>query len=119
MEITKLSLAQKDKYLEKIDNEIITRRNHILEKIKKIDKKKRVNHFLDEVNEDYEKYYQYIIFEKQQQYNSMMIIKNYLDDLIITEKLANNELKNIKYDQNHILYEMDKIKLELNKLIKK
>jgi hypothetical protein len=118
MEIQKLSLAQKDKYLEKIDNEINKRRNLILEKMKKIEKKKRVNHFLEEVKEDYHKYYQYIIQEKQQQYNSMMTIKNYLDDLIITEKLANNELKNIKYDQNHILHEMDKIQLELNKLIK-
>ena len=47
----------------------------------------------------------------------MMIIKNYLDDLIKTEKIANNELTNIKNDQHHILNEMDKIKNELNKLI--
>ena len=117
MEIDKLSLAQRDKLLDTIENQIKIRRKLILEKSKKIEKKRRVNHFLEDVKGDYEKYYQYIIQEKQQQYNSMMIIKNYLDDLIKTEKIANNELKNVKYDQNNILNEMDKIKTELNRLI--
>ena len=48
----------------------------------------------------------------------MMLLKNYLDDLIKAEKIANNELIQMKRDQNHILHEMDKIKIELNKLIK-
>jgi hypothetical protein len=117
MELKKLTLVEKDKLIQKIDNEIMKRRDLILEKIKKINKKKKVNHFLEDVNKDYNKYHDYIIQEKQQQYNSMMIIKNYLDDLIKTEKIANNELTNIKNDQHHILNEMDKIKNELNKLI--
>jgi hypothetical protein len=113
-----LSLAQRDKLLQKIDNEINVRRNLILEKTNKIEKKKKVNNFLVGVKDDYSKYYNYILEEKKQQYNSMMIIKNYLDDLIKTEKMANNQLKNVKNDQNHILHEMDKIKIELDKLIK-
>ena len=113
-----LSLAQRDKLLQKIDNEINARRKLILEKTTKIDKKKKVNHFLVGVKEDYDKYYNYILDEKKQQYNSMMIIKNNLDDLIKTEKMANNQLKNVKNDQNNILHEMDKIKIELDKLIK-
>jgi hypothetical protein len=117
MELSKLSLAEKDKLIQKIDNEIMKRRDLILEKIKKINKKKRVNHFLEDVKEDYQKYHNFIIQEKQQQYNSMMIIKKYLDDLIKTEKLANNELTNIRNDQHYILNEMDKVKQQLNKLI--
>jgi len=113
-----LTLAQRDKLLQKIDNEINARRNLIIEKTKKIDKKKKVNHFLEEVKDDYKNYYNYILEEKKQQYNSMMIIKNYLDDLIKTEKMANDQLTNVKNDQSYILHEMDKIKLELDKLIK-
>jgi hypothetical protein len=119
MDLGKLSLAEKDILILKIDNEINNRRKLILEKTKKITNKKKVNHFLEGVKEDYEKYYNYIVQEKQQQYNSMLIIKNYLDDLIKTEKMANSQLKNIKYDQNHILHEMDKIKTEMDKLILK
>jgi hypothetical protein len=117
MKMDKLSLAERDKLLNMIEDQIEMRRKLILDKSRKIEKKKRVNHFLEDVKSDYEKYYHYIVQEKQQQYNSMMIIKNYLDDLIKTEKLANNELNNIKYDQSNILIEMDKIKTELNKLI--
>ena len=117
MEITKLSLAQKDKYLEKIDNEINTRRNLILEKMKKIEKKKRVNHFLEEVKEDYHKYYQYIIQEKQQQYDSLLLLKEYMNDLIKTENLVDEQLRTARYDQKDIIGEIDKVKAELDEFI--
>jgi len=117
MDITKLSLAQRDKILKKIEDEILFRKTLILEKNRKIDKKKKVNHFLEDVKGDYEKYYNYILNEKKQQYNSMMLIKNYLDDLIKKEKNANLQLQNIRQDQHYILNEMDKIKIELDNLI--
>jgi hypothetical protein len=117
MEVS-LTLAQRDLMLQTIEDQINVRRELILEKNKKIYKKNRVNHFLEDVKEDYNNYYQYIIKEKEQQYNSMMLIKNYLDELIKAEKIANNELNQMRRDQNHILHEMDKIKIELNKLIK-
>ena len=119
MDLTKLSLAQRDKLLQKIDEEIKARRELILNKTKKIDKKKKVNHFLEEVKEDYENYYNYILEEKKQQYHSMLILKNYLDDLLKTEIKANFQLKNIKHDQNYILNELDKIKVELDNLVSK
>jgi len=113
-----MSLANRDKLLELIENEINLRRTLILNKSKKIDKKIKVNNFLEDVKQDYINYYKYIVEEKKQQYNSMLVIKKYLDDLINSEKLANNQLYNAKLEQNKILDEMDKIKTELNKLIK-
>ena len=108
----KMSLANRDKLLELIEDEINLRKTLILNKSKKIDKKIKVNNFLEDVKQDYINYYKYIVEEKKQQYNSMLVIKKYLDDLISSEKLANEQLYNVKLEQNKILHEMDKIKIE-------
>jgi hypothetical protein len=113
-----ISLSERDLYLYDIEDQIKARRELILNKKQMLDKKQKVNHFLAGVKNDYQKYYQYIVNEKQQQYNSMKVLQNYLDDLIKTDKFTNNEIHNVKHDQTELLTEMDKIKSELEKLIR-
>jgi SMC interacting uncharacterized protein involved in chromosome segregation len=48
----------------------------------------------------------------------MKLLQSYLEDLIQTQKMTNMDFKNAKYEQKQILNEMDKIKMELDKLIK-
>ena len=113
----KMSLFERDKYLYDIEDEIKARRELILKKGKTLEQKQKINHFLQEVKQDYQKYYQYIVNEKHQQYNSMKVLQSYLDDLIKTDKFTSNEIDNMKNDQNELLLEMDKIKNELDKII--
>ena len=112
-----ISLSERDLLLYDIEEQIVARRQLILDKSKKIKKNETINIFLRDVANDYKKYSDYIINEKQQQYNSMKILQSYLDDLIKTDKLAEFELKNARRDQRELLDEMDKIKMELDKLI--
>ena len=113
----KMSLSERDKYLYDIEDEIKARRELILKKGKTLEKKQKINHFLQDVKNDYRKYYRYIVNEKQQQYNSMKVLQSYLDDLTKTDKFTSDEIDNVKQDQNELLLEMDKIKNELNKII--
>ena len=113
-----IRLADRDNYLNEIEKEIIAKRQFILEKKKQIDKKKKENHFLNEVRNDYETFYQILVHEKKQQYQSLEILNAYLHDLSKTNQLANHELKNIKQEQQEIIEEMNKIKEELNKILK-
>jgi len=112
-----ITLSDRDLFLYDIEEQIVVRRQLIIEKNKEIKKKEKVNHFLQDVANNYKKYYDYIIEERQQQYNSMKTLQSYLDDLMKTDKLANYELKQAKQDQKELLKEMDKIKLELDRLI--
>ena len=112
-----LSLSERDLYLVQIEEQIKERRNLILQKTKAIEKKQKVNHFLEGVANDYKKYYEYIVNEKQKQYEYMQLLQTYLDDLMKTEKLAHHELKHAKRDQREILREMDTIKSELDKFV--
>lgn len=119
MDLVPMDLSKRDLYLNQIENEINARREFILKKGQALDKNRKANEFLEGVKNDYRKYYDYIIREKQQQYESMKILQQYLDDLTKTEKLADHEMNNLKYDQAELLLEMDKIKTELDKITRK
>ena len=80
-------------------------------------KKQKLNQYLDGVNRDYTKYYDHIIGEKQQHHKALMLLKEYMDDLMKTENLVDDQLRIVKHDQKEIIGEIDKVKVELDELI--
>lgn len=112
-----LLLSQRDLYLLQIQDEIKNKRNMLVKKKKAFDKKQIANQFLEGVKEDYSKYYNYIVKEKQQQYDSLMLLKDYIGDLMNTENLLDNQLRTAKHDQKDIMLEIGKVKGELDELI--
>jgi hypothetical protein len=111
------NLAHRDLVLEQIEKQIKAKKQLLVNKSKDLKKKQDTNEFLDIVKNDYNKYYTYILKEKQQQYEAMNMLNNYLDDLIKSEKLVNNQLRTAKIEQGEILSEMNKIKTELDELV--
>jgi hypothetical protein len=113
-----LTLGERDLYLLQIETEINNKKRLLLKKKRDLDKKQKLNHFLNGVTKDYQKYYNYILNEKQQQYKMLMMLKEYLNDLILTENLVDEQRRTAKHDQKHIIREIDKVKGELDELIK-
>ena len=112
-----LPLAQRDLHLIQIEQEIKNKKNLLIKKKKDLDKRQNLNNYLDNVKDDYTKYYQYIIQEKQQQYDSLLLLKEYMNDLIKTENLVDEQLRTARYDQKDIIGEIDKVKTELDEFI--
>lgn len=112
-----LTLGKRDLYLLQIQNEIKYKRNLLIKKKKEFDKKQIVNQFLDGVRDDYSKYYNYIVKEKKQQHESLMLLNDYINDLIETEHLVDSQLRTAKHDQKDIMLEIGKVKAELDELI--
>ena len=112
-----LPLAQRDLHLIQIEQEIKNKKNLLIKKKKDLDKKQNLNNYLDNVKDDYTKYYQYIIQEKRQQYDSLILLKEYMNDLIKTENLVDEQLRTARYDQKDIIGEIDKVKAELDEFI--
>lgn len=112
-----LSLAERDLYLIQIEKEIKNKKILLVKKKKELEKKKTLNHYLSDVKEDYNKYYDYIVDEKQQQYNALLLLKEYMNDLVKTEQLVDEQIITAKYDQKDIIGEIDKVKDELDELI--
>jgi hypothetical protein len=112
-----MDLARKDKLLLNIEKTIRDKKNMLINKKKYLVKKTKLNDYLENVKEDYQKYYEYIVKEKQQQYDSLVLLKEYLEDLMQTEKVVNTQFKTAKHDQKDIIQEIDKIKKELDNLM--
>jgi hypothetical protein len=112
-----LPLAERDLHLLQIEQEIYNKKKLLVKKKKDLDKKHKLNHYLIGVKEDYSKYYDYIFNEKQQQHDALILLKEYINDLIKTEHLVDDQLRTVKYDQKDIINEIDKVKAELDELI--
>jgi hypothetical protein len=113
-----ITLAERDLYLLQIETEINNKKKLLLKKKKDLDEKQNLNQFLNGVTKDYLKYYNYILNEKQQQYKMLIMLKEYLNDLIQTEHLVDDQRRTAKHDQKNILREIGKVKGELDNLIK-
>lgn len=112
-----LPLAKRDLHLMQIEAEIKHKKRMLVKKKKEVDKKHKLNEYLTGVKDDYSKYYDYILNEKQQQFNALNLLKEYMGDLMKTEHLVNEQLRTAKYDQKDILHEIDKVKQELDEIV--
>jgi len=112
-----LTLAERDLHLLQIEAEIKNKKKLLVKKKKDLDKKIKLNEYLSGVKSDYSKYYDYILNEKQQQYNALNLLKEYISDLIKTEHMVDEQLRSAKYDQKEIIQEIDRVKGELDELV--
>lgn len=112
-----LPLAERDLHLLQIESEIRNKKKLLVKKKKDLDKKYKLNHYLSGVKDDYSKYYDYILNEKQKQSDALILLKEYINDLIKTEHLVDDQLRTAKHDQKDIINEIDKVKAELDELV--
>jgi hypothetical protein len=110
--------------LELTDNEFLqlqlvieTKRNMLLNKQKKIKQIAKQNEFLQQVKDDYSKYNNYIIVQKEDQMKALDLLNNYIKDLTKSGQLSEHNIKDAKHEQNKIKKELKTIKLGLDKLM--
>ena len=113
-----LPLAKRDMQLSHIEQQIRNKKRLLVKKKNDLEKKEKLNEYLSDVKKDYNNYYDYILQEKQQQRDALILLKEYINDLIKTENLVNDQLRIAKHDQINIIQEIDKVKIELDELIK-
>jgi len=119
MKIIKLTLAERDQCIKKIESQIEDKKNILIEKQKLINKNIKFNQLLEHIRKDYEKYYNYIIQQKREQIQAMNILNNYIRELSNSGSLSKNNLKDSKFEENKILNEIKHIEHSMNHLIKK
>jgi len=113
-----LTLAERDEYMIQLEKEIETKRNFLINKRKELEKMSKKNKFLENVRQDYDKYNQYIVKEKEGQLRAMNILKQYINDIIVSGKLTDDDLEESKKEEIHILREIHSIKKNLDELVK-
>ena len=115
--IYKSQLEEGDSKLEHIEKVIESKRRYLLEKRKNFNELTKTNHYLTEVKDDYQRYYDYIVQEKQNQIKALSILDTYISDLARSGELTKQNINDTKYEQKRILNEIENIKNNLNTLI--
>jgi hypothetical protein len=115
--VSKLSIGERDLYIRKLEDEIKRKKLMLIEETKGIENGKKTNKLLESIHSDYKKYYDNVVDEKQQQYDAMMLLKQYLDELIQNDT-NEKQIKNARKDQQDIIREMDKITIDLKEIVK-
>jgi len=113
----KLTLAERDLYLVHIDTLMEEKRKMLLEKQKTLQQTAKENEYLEMVRNDYRKYYNHIVKQKEDQINAMNYLKQYIDEIIVDGKLTDVDLENAKMEQDELIQEMDNIKGKLDEII--
>lgn len=113
----KLTLVERDLYLVHIDTLMDEKRKMLLEKQKTLQQTAKENEYLEMVRNDYRKYYNHIVKQKEDQINAMNYLKQYIDEIIVDGKLTDTDLENAKMEQDELIQEMDNIKGKLDEII--
>lgn len=115
---SQISLAKKDLYLTQIERLIDKKRKFLIDKHKTLGKISKENEYLQQVQNDYQNYYHFIMNEKIEQMKAMNIINEYIKTLLIKGKLTDKDIYDAKKQQKEIFNEVNKIKNSLDNLVK-
>jgi len=111
------NLHENDERLIHIEELIESKRKMLLQKQKKLSLVAKQNQFLDIVREDYAKYFNYIIKQKQDQMKALDLLNNYIHDLTRSGNLTKHNVEDAKHEQMRIMNEMKSIQNNLDEII--
>ena len=116
-DLNNLNNKDKDEQLIHLEQLIESKRRMLLEKQKKLRLVSKQNEFLDVVREDYAKYFDYIIKQKQDQVKALNLLNDYIHDLTRSGNLTKHNISDAKHEQRRIMNEMKSIQNNLDEII--
>jgi uncharacterized membrane-anchored protein YhcB (DUF1043 family) len=114
-----MDLAVKDDEFNHLQRKIKEKRDFLKNKQKKIKKISKTNEFLEGVNEDYAKYYSYILKQENEKMGALSTLRNYVRDLSASGALSEQNMIDAKEEQKKIMNEMKLIKKKIDDIIGK
>ena len=115
--ITKQDIEASDSQLLHIEKMIKAKKKLLLSKQEKLNKISKNNHFLTEIKNDYQSYYNYIKKQKEDQILALNMLNDYIKDLSISGELSKHNINDSKYEQKKILNEINSIKEGLKSIM--
>lgn len=112
-----LPIRENDQRFIQIQELIDAKRELLINKQKKLYIIAKQNKFLDDVKNDYEKFYGYISQQKRDQIRALQTLDEYIKDLTLSGKLTKHNIEDAKEEQNKILKEINLLKENLDSVI--
>ncbi len=112
-----MELARRDEMIIQLRAAIKDNRDGILGKMEQLRDIQKNNRFLGSIYEDYHRYRDYIIQEKEREKRQMERLIHYLEKILLESNLTDAMTRRAIMEQNRILGQLDKVKSELDKLV--
>jgi hypothetical protein len=112
-----LPIREQDDRFIQIQQLIDAKKDFLINKQKKLRFMTKQNKFLEEVRNDYKKYYSYIAEQKNDQIRALQVLDQYINDLTVSGKLTKHNIEDAKEEQLKILREVNSIKGSLDSII--
>ena len=110
-------LAIRDKNIKDLQSKLEERRQILLEQHRNLKKTTKENEFLEEVAQDYNKYYGFIQKQKEDQIAAFELINEYLEKIISDSKITETSLRTAKQEQSQIIERINSIRKELEDIM--
>ena len=111
-----MDLATRDKVIELLRSEINKTQDTVIDYLEEAKNVQNENEFLESVTNDYKRYHNYILSEKERERKQLQTLMVYLDKVLQEAGLSAEMANRARFQQNQILGEMDKIKGELDRI---
>lgn len=111
-----MELAKRDMMLSAMGKELAERKNMLSNQLREIATVSSENRFLEQVKNDYRRYYDTMLDEKRQQCAALEMISEYLSSITGDLKLAGTALDETKVQQGLLLAEIEKVRGEIDAL---
>ena len=111
-----MDLATRDKVIELLRSEINKTQDTVIDYLEEAKNVQNENEFLESVTNDYKRYHNYILSEKERERKQLQTLMVYLDKVLQEAGLSAEMANRAHFQQNQILGEMDKIKGELDRI---
>lgn len=112
-----MDLAERDMLIAQLQGAIADNQDGIFVQLKELDGIQKDNRFLGAVFDDYRRYRDYIVQEKQREKNQMESLVHYLEKIMLESNLTEAMTRRALMEQNRILGQLDTVKSELDKLV--
>jgi hypothetical protein len=111
------TMQEQDNQFMQIQELIHQKREMLKNNQRKIGSISKQNHFLENIKQDYSKYFHYIQKQKNDQMQALRLLDKYIHDLTVSGKLSEQNVEDAKVEQANILKELDTIKHDLDSMI--
>ena len=111
------SLKERDAQFLQLQELIEQKKRFLLENQKKLKQISKQNEFLEHIKDDYFKYNDYVVKQKNDQMKALELLNEYIHDLSNSGELSEQNIKDSKHEQRKIMKEIKHIKSSLDSLI--
>ena len=117
MRMMERGAAERDNQIDELQKRIHAKRFMLLQRRKAIEVAGKQNRFLAEVKKDYDRYYNALVKQKNDQVVAIEYLSKYIDNIIEEEGLSAEKISDAKREHKEMLSEIRSIKESLDEII--